>query len=124
MQPSAFAPRLLVALLALLVAVLAIQVLLFSPRPLVGLLWPALIACLSITAVLGSARGAAILKYLLYVMSAVPFLLLLLGPVSAASLVRTTLVSAFTLAVALYMARNKEVARFYAASSPRSQPEA
>ena len=124
MQPFASAPRLLVVLLALLVAVLAAQALLFSPIPLLGLLWPALIAALSLSALFGSKRAASVLKYILYALSAVPILFVLTGPMSSGALARSLAVAAFTLFVALYLARSKEVAHFFATKSSSAQAEA
>jgi hypothetical protein len=116
MQPFASAPRLLVILLALLVAVLAAQALLFSSRPLLGLLWPALIGAISLSVLFGSRRAASVLKYILYFLSALPLLFAITGPMSAGALARSFGVAAFTLFVGLYLARSKEVVRFLSAT--------
>ena len=124
MQPFASAPRLLVVLLALLVAVLAAQAILFSSRPLLGLLWPALIAAISLSVLFGSRRAASVLKYILYVLSALPILFGVTGSMSGGALARAVGVAAFTLLVALYLARSKQVANFLAATPPGTKAEA
>jgi len=113
MQTSIRPPRLFVLLLALVVCVLTLQVLLFSSNPIAGLLWPALVAAISLSAAFGSRRSASILQYLYFVMAALPLLFLLVGS-SASALARMVFVSAFLIACGLYIARSRSLAEFYA----------
>jgi hypothetical protein len=119
MRAFASAPRTLAALLGAVVAVLIVQVLLFSPS-LVGLLWPALVAALSLSALFGSRRAAVALKYLLYFMSVASLLLVVSGPMSAFSVGRTLVVGVFLFAVGRYLGRSSAVAQFYASKTTPS----
>jgi len=120
MQPFASAPRTLVALLSAAVVLLLLHALLFSPS-LLGLLWPALVTALSLSALFGSKRALASLKYLFYFIGIVSLLALLFGPLSILAGLQAVLVAAMLIATARYIAKSKEVAHFYA-SQPNHTP--
>jgi uncharacterized membrane protein YfbV (UPF0208 family) len=115
----------LVLLLGVLVVVLIARSLLFAQNQVIGLLWPALIACLSLSALFGSKRIATVLKYLLYFMSASTILIVLSQPMSTGALAVSLAIATLTLSVALYLARSKAVAQFYASETqPPKRTEA
>lgn len=105
----------MVVMLGVVVAVLTLQVVLFSPS-LAGLVFPALVAAISLSALFGSVRAARGLKWLLYVLSFVPVLMVLAGHMSAFGIVRGLVVGAFTFTVARYLGTSKAVSAFYAQS--------
>ena len=118
MSPFGTAPRTLIALLIALLAVLVVQAATFSPDPVAVLLWAALVAALSVSALLGSRRAAVSLKFLCYFMGAFSLWSLLAWPESVAAVVSTTVLAVLFLTSAIYMSRSRAVARFYAKSPP------
>jgi hypothetical protein len=116
MQAFASAPRTMVVLLAIVVVVLTVQVILFSPL-LAGLLWPALIAGLSLSALFGSDRAARILKWVLYVLGAGSVLMIVLTRMSIFDITRTLFVGVLLFAVARYLGKSRAVASFYDSNS-------
>jgi hypothetical protein len=114
-QAFSSAPRPMVAMLATVVAALTLQVVLFSPS-IVGLIFPALIGAVSLSALFGSFRAARSLKWLLYALSALPVLMVLAGNVSASGITRGVVVGALTFATARYLGTSKAVAAFYGQS--------
>jgi len=95
-----------------------LQVLLFSPNPLFGLLWPSLLAALSLSALFGSRRAATTLKFVFYVMAVASLLLLVVKASSLLVVARTVVFAVLLLVTARYLASSKGVAQFYAARSP------
>jgi hypothetical protein len=113
MQAFASAPRTLVSVLGAVVVILTLQALFFIASP-AGLLWPALVAALSLSALFGSRRAAVALKYLLYLMGAAGILSVLVQAMTPAGIVRTLVVAVLLIGVARYLGRSKSVATFYA----------
>lgn len=123
MQSFASAPRTLCTLLALLVAAMAFQAIAFSSNPVAALLWPALVAALSLSALLGSRKAATGLKYFTYVTTALLLWNLLRWPGLSPSVISNLVVAALSLLTGLYLSRSGTVARFYskeAADSPNA----
>jgi hypothetical protein len=117
MQRFASVPKPFLGLLALTVSVLFVHVLLFS-WSLIGLLWPALVTSLSLSALYGSKRAAMALKYVLYFLSVSTVLIVVAGRSSSEwDVVRLLGVGVLLFVTARYIGRSRAVAQFYASDA-------
>ena len=116
------APRLLVTLLALVIASKVALISVSNDSLFPGLLWPMLFAALSLSALLGKQSAATTLGYIFYVVGILSLLLPVVGTAqSTFGIVTSVLWGALAVGTARYIFKSQPVKAFYAASPTTPQ---
>ena len=117
------APRTLVILLALVITSKVIFIALSNGPLLPRIIWPALFAALSLSALFGKRSAATMLGYLFYGIGALSLLLVVMGSDhSVFGIVTSAIWGVLVIGTARYIFKSKKVRAFYAVRS--SMPSA
>jgi len=112
MQYFPNAPRVLVAVLAFVVFLLILHAA-FISWSVIGLLWPMLVAALSLNALFGSKKAATILKYLFIFWGAGLLLIALTKPTTTFQLAWNMGTALFYIGSGRYLSKSAAVSKFY-----------
>jgi len=106
------APRPLVAILTTIVAIHIFSAVFFVHSA-ASLLWPMLLASLSLSALFGSKKAATALKYLFFFVCAASIVMLLTGPWTTFGVARNITMALIYFGAGRYLSKSADVSEFY-----------